>query len=216
MTSAQAVSIDSVAQTLPGPWQPRDLEMYARGLSTRDIGDAFRGPDGELLLSRSAVSEITDRCGRTTRGSAPGPEREPGSKVPERYRGHLGLGRPSGGGRESRVLERSEPPAHAGANAVSPDTKLHVAQTKWDRYRTLRVPPTSPTSTDDAYVVTCRAIPRNARRAGPRSRDEPGARPRDNAGATSAHDPQDMASDPLREEGGAVRGTYSSYASGRP
>jgi mannose-6-phosphate isomerase-like protein (cupin superfamily) len=25
MTSAQAVSIDSVAQTLPGPWRPRDL-----------------------------------------------------------------------------------------------------------------------------------------------------------------------------------------------
>jgi transposase-like protein len=37
------------------------VEMYARGLSTRDIEDAFRGPDGELLLSRSAVSEITDR-----------------------------------------------------------------------------------------------------------------------------------------------------------
>jgi transposase-like protein len=35
--------------------------MYARGLSTRDIEDAFLGPDGELLLSRTAVSEITDR-----------------------------------------------------------------------------------------------------------------------------------------------------------
>jgi transposase-like protein len=37
------------------------VEMYARVLSTRDIEDAFRGPDGELLISRSAVSEITDR-----------------------------------------------------------------------------------------------------------------------------------------------------------
>jgi len=37
------------------------VEMYARGLSTRDIEDAFRGPDGELLISRSAVSEITDQ-----------------------------------------------------------------------------------------------------------------------------------------------------------
>lgn len=36
-------------------------EMYARGLSTRDVEDCFRGPDGELLLSRSAVSEITDQ-----------------------------------------------------------------------------------------------------------------------------------------------------------
>lgn len=30
------------------------VEMYARGLSTRDIEDCFRGPDGELLLSRGA------------------------------------------------------------------------------------------------------------------------------------------------------------------
>jgi transposase-like protein len=37
------------------------VEMYARGLSTRDIEDCFRSPDGELLISRSAVSEITDR-----------------------------------------------------------------------------------------------------------------------------------------------------------
>lgn len=37
------------------------VEMYARGLSTRDIEDCFRGPDGELLLSRTAVSEITDQ-----------------------------------------------------------------------------------------------------------------------------------------------------------
>ena len=36
-------------------------EMYARGLSTRDVEDAFRDPTGELLISRSAVSEITDR-----------------------------------------------------------------------------------------------------------------------------------------------------------
>lgn len=36
------------------------VEMYARGLSTRDIEDVFRGPDGEALLSRSAVSQLTD------------------------------------------------------------------------------------------------------------------------------------------------------------
>jgi putative transposase len=36
-------------------------EMYARGLSTRDIEDAFRDVTGELLISKSAVSEITDR-----------------------------------------------------------------------------------------------------------------------------------------------------------
>lgn len=32
------------------------VEMYARGLSTRDIEDCSRRPDGELLISRSAVS----------------------------------------------------------------------------------------------------------------------------------------------------------------
>jgi transposase-like protein len=36
-------------------------EMYARGLSTRDVEDAFRDATGEVLLSKSAVSEITDR-----------------------------------------------------------------------------------------------------------------------------------------------------------
>jgi putative transposase len=37
------------------------LEMYARGLSTRDIEDATRGEDGVPLLSRSVVSEVTEK-----------------------------------------------------------------------------------------------------------------------------------------------------------
>lgn len=37
------------------------IEMYARGLSTRDVEDLFRDATGELLISRSAVSEITDQ-----------------------------------------------------------------------------------------------------------------------------------------------------------
>lgn len=36
-------------------------EMYARGLSTRDVEDAFRDATGALLISKSAVSGITDR-----------------------------------------------------------------------------------------------------------------------------------------------------------
>mgnify|MGYP000107443811 FL=1 len=37
------------------------MQMYSRGLSTRDVEDAFRDPyTGELLLSRTAVSEITE------------------------------------------------------------------------------------------------------------------------------------------------------------
>ena len=34
------------------------VEMYARGLSTRDIEAVFAGADGLRLLSRTAVSEI--------------------------------------------------------------------------------------------------------------------------------------------------------------
>src|SRR5215216_2587061 len=38
------------------------VEMYARGLSTRDVEECFRDPStGELMISRSAVSEITDQ-----------------------------------------------------------------------------------------------------------------------------------------------------------
>ena len=36
-------------------------EMYARGLSTRDVEDAFRDATGELLISKTAVCEITDQ-----------------------------------------------------------------------------------------------------------------------------------------------------------
>jgi putative transposase len=36
-------------------------EMYARGMSARDVEDAFRDSTGELLISRNAVSGITDR-----------------------------------------------------------------------------------------------------------------------------------------------------------
>jgi len=36
-------------------------EMYARGLSTRDVEAAFTDATGECLLSRSAVSELTDQ-----------------------------------------------------------------------------------------------------------------------------------------------------------
>jgi putative transposase len=37
------------------------VEMYARGLSVRDVEDCFRDATGALLISKSAVSEITDR-----------------------------------------------------------------------------------------------------------------------------------------------------------
>jgi mutator family transposase len=37
------------------------VEMFARGLSTRDIEAAFRNATGNSLLSRTAVSQVTER-----------------------------------------------------------------------------------------------------------------------------------------------------------
>jgi len=37
------------------------VEMYARGLSTRDIEAAFEDETGASLLSRTAVSQVTER-----------------------------------------------------------------------------------------------------------------------------------------------------------
>jgi transposase-like protein len=37
------------------------VEMYARGLSTRDVEDCFRDEAGNAMISRTAVSEITDQ-----------------------------------------------------------------------------------------------------------------------------------------------------------
>jgi len=37
------------------------IEMYTRGLSTRDIEDAFREATGDMLLSRTAVSNLTEQ-----------------------------------------------------------------------------------------------------------------------------------------------------------
>src|SRR2546428_1278024 len=37
------------------------VEMYARGLSTRDIEAAFRDASGASVLSRTAVSQVTER-----------------------------------------------------------------------------------------------------------------------------------------------------------
>jgi hypothetical protein len=36
------------------------VEMYARGLSMRDIEAAFTAPDGRCLLSRSAASRVCE------------------------------------------------------------------------------------------------------------------------------------------------------------
>ena len=37
------------------------IEMLARGLSVRDIEDAFKDENGRLLLSKTAVSQLGER-----------------------------------------------------------------------------------------------------------------------------------------------------------
>src|SRR2546427_353828 len=46
------------------------VEMYARGLSTRDVEAAFRDATGASLLSRTAVSQVTERPGQGDDGRA--------------------------------------------------------------------------------------------------------------------------------------------------
>ena len=56
--------VSSVRAALAGRTQELErlaIELYARGLSTRDIEDAFTDETGRRLLSRAAVSEITER-----------------------------------------------------------------------------------------------------------------------------------------------------------
>ncbi len=56
--------VSNVRAALSGRTQALEdlaVELYARGLSTRDIEDAFTDQRGRRLLSRAAVSEITER-----------------------------------------------------------------------------------------------------------------------------------------------------------
>ena len=47
------------------------VEMYARGLSTRDIEAVFADAEGRSLLSRTAVSEVTERLWAEYEGHLP-------------------------------------------------------------------------------------------------------------------------------------------------
>jgi Transposase, Mutator family len=61
--------VSEIRENLTGRTQALEdlaVELYARGLSTRDVEDAFTDQSGRRLLSRAAVSEITEGCGRST------------------------------------------------------------------------------------------------------------------------------------------------------
>ena len=47
------------------------VEMYARGLSTRDIEAVFADAEGRSLLSRTAVTRLLSGWGRNTRRLQP-------------------------------------------------------------------------------------------------------------------------------------------------
>ncbi len=54
--------VSAIRESLAGRTQALEdlaVELYARGLSTRDIEDTFTDEAGRRLLSRAAVSEIT-------------------------------------------------------------------------------------------------------------------------------------------------------------
>jgi putative transposase len=56
--------VSAIRKNLAGRTQALEdlaVELYARGLSTRDLEDAFTDESGRRLLSRAAVSEITER-----------------------------------------------------------------------------------------------------------------------------------------------------------
>ena len=56
--------VSAVRENLAGRTEALEdlaIELYARGLSTRDIEDTFTDHQGRKLLSRAAVSEITER-----------------------------------------------------------------------------------------------------------------------------------------------------------
>jgi putative transposase len=56
--------VSEIRENLTGRTQALEdlaVELYARGLSTRDIEDAFTDESGRRLLSRAAASEITER-----------------------------------------------------------------------------------------------------------------------------------------------------------
>jgi putative transposase len=56
--------VSAIRQNLAGRTEALEdlaVDLYARGLSTRDIEDAFTDDTGRRLLSRAAVSEITER-----------------------------------------------------------------------------------------------------------------------------------------------------------
>src|SRR3982750_1350022 len=56
--------VSAIRQNLSGRTEALEdlaIELYARGLSTRDIEETFTDETGRRLLSRAAVSEITER-----------------------------------------------------------------------------------------------------------------------------------------------------------
>ena len=64
LREADDTPLSALRQSLSGRTEALEdlaIEMYARGLSTRDIEACFKDEEGRSLLPRSAVSEVTER-----------------------------------------------------------------------------------------------------------------------------------------------------------
>jgi putative transposase len=59
--SRSARPFGSISRVTRGGLEDLAIEMLARGLSVRDIEDAFKDENGRLLLSKTAVSQLGER-----------------------------------------------------------------------------------------------------------------------------------------------------------
>ena len=132
-------------------------EMYVRGLSTRDVEDAFRDATGELLISKSAVSEITDRLWEDYQAFTSRDLSDRGG-VPVRRRGVRGAAPPRReGGRVGRLVHRhrwAQAPAAPGCGEQGERSLLDRVLPRHAR-RGLRLPTTA---TSDGAPGLIRAI----------------------------------------------------------
>ena len=89
------------------------VELYARGLSTRDIEDAFTDETGRRLLSRAAVTRSPSGCWPNTKTSASAIFPSTPSST------YSSTASPSGFGRASGARRCSQPGASARTGAKS-------------------------------------------------------------------------------------------------
>ena len=141
------------------------VELLARGLSVRDIEDAFRDETGRLLLSKTAVSEIGERLWRTTR-SLP-----PATSASTRSSTSLSTASPSASARARSASRCWRPGASPG-----PEPRCFCTSWLAPRRTPKRSPPSSRTCAPAALAIRCWSSPTAHRGSSRRSRPASRAR----------------------------------------